>query len=132
MQAPDGARAASMQQPSGDPQAVSADELRLQRIMKMVVAALAFLLVAGLAVVIGRIIYLASSRATQPPAAQVAAGAKQRLQLPTGAVVRTISLSGDRIAVHYEAAGAAGIAVYDLATGALISDVAVETRPPAD
>lgn len=39
------------------------------------------------------------------------------LNLPAGAVVRSVSISGDRLAVYYDGAGAEGIAVYDLASG---------------
>lgn len=108
----------------GAPQAVetapgpSAAEARLQRNLRIVVIALAALIFAGLATVIGRVIYLASGTSTQravPSSAEPPEGAS--LQLPAGVQVRSISLSGDRLAVHYEGAGAEGIALVDLKTG---------------
>ena len=70
-------------------------------------SALAILLFAGLAAVIGRVIYLASPSATQPAAAPDArhpAGAEPASCRP-GAQVRSVSLSGNRLAVHYEVGG---------------------------
>jgi hypothetical protein len=130
MQASDGLIAASAQQSSGNPVSQSASDLRLQRILKFVVVALAILLFAGLSAVIWRVIYLASPTATQPAAApSLAIRPEQSLQLPAGALVRSLSLSGNRIAVHYEAASGAGIAIFDLKTGRIVSDIAVEPRP---
>lgn len=111
--------------------ALSPAEARLQRNLKIIVIALAVLLFAGLATVIGRIIYLASGQATQP-AATVATRPELSLQLPAGAQVRSISLSGDRLAVHYEAAGAEGIAVLDLRTGRPAASVGIERAAPRD
>jgi len=103
-------------------------EARLQRNLKIIVVAMGVLIFAGLAAIAGRIIYLASGNSTQPPvAASVVpftdAAQGQGLDLPAGAVVRSIALSGDRLAVHYEAAGAEGIAVLDLATGRALTRV---------
>jgi hypothetical protein len=128
MQASDGLLADNAQRsPDG---AVSPSELRLQRILKLVVVALALLLFTGLAAIAWRVIYLASPSATQPAAAPtLAIRPGQSLQLPAGAQVRSISLAGDRIAVHYEAGVEAGIAIFDLQTGRLVTDIGVEPRP---
>jgi len=106
-------------------------EARLQRTMKIVVVALGVLLFAGLATVAGRIIYLASAKTTQPPPApRPAVPPEAMLRLPAGAQVRSMSLSGDRLAVHYEAAGAEGIAVYDLAAGRALTDIGIKRTAP--
>src|SRR5262245_15096221 len=89
--------------PAGD--VPSASEARLQRNLKIIVTVLGVALFVGLAVVIGRIIYLASVAPAQP-AAEITAGAGALrpafgLQLPAGAQVRSMALSGDRLAVHY-------------------------------
>jgi hypothetical protein len=52
------------------------------------------------------------------------------LQLPAGAQVRSISLSGDRLAVHYEAQGSEGVAVIDLATGQPVASVGITRAAP--
>jgi len=106
-------------------------EARLQRTMKIVVVALGVLLFAGLATVAGRIIYLASIKSTQPPPApRPAVPPEAMLRLPPGAQVRSISLSGDRLAVHYEAAGLEGIAIYDLAAGRALTDIGIKRTAP--
>jgi len=126
MQAPDGALAASEQQTPNSPGSLPPSELRLQRILKTVVIALAVVLFAGLAAIVLRVIYLASPSATQPAAPTLAIRPEQSLQLPPGAEVRSISLSGSRIAVYYQAGADAGIAVFDLQTGRLVTDIAVK------
>ena len=129
MQAPDGALADTARRMPEDADTRSASDLRLQRILKLVVVALAILIFAGLAAVVWRVIYLASLSATQPASPMLAIRPEQSLALPAGAQVRSISLSGGRLAVHYEAGGATGIAVLDLQTGRMVTDVAVEPRP---
>ena len=111
----------------------TAAEARLQRNLKIVVVALGVLIFAGLATAVGRIIYLASAKPAQPVAspASVRLSPAASLHLPAGAQVRSISLSGDRLAVHYEAAGAEGIAVMDLATGQPVAAVGIQ-RGAAD
>jgi hypothetical protein len=97
---------------------ISASELRLQRNLKIIVVVLAVLLAAGLAAIVARIFYVASRPAAQPAAVSgEALKPGLSMQLPAGAEVRSISLSGDRLAVHYSAAGREGIAVLDLRTG---------------
>jgi hypothetical protein len=130
MQASDGALADTvrpMPDAAGTP---AASDLRLQRILKLVVAVLGLLIFAGLAAIVWRVIYLASPSPTQPAASpSLAIRPEQSLVLPAGAEVRSISLSGNRLAVHYEAGGGTGIAILDLQTGRMVTDVAVEPKP---
>jgi hypothetical protein len=108
----------------------TAAEARLQRNLKIVVVALGVLIFAGLATAVGRIIYLASAKPAQPGASSVPLSSGAGLQLPAGAQVRSISLSGDRLAVHYEAQGAEGVAVIDLATGQPVASVGITRAAP--
>jgi uncharacterized protein DUF6476 len=107
----------------------TAAELRLQRNLKIIVIALAVLMLAGLVAIVGRVIYLASGSPTQPAAPSLAIRHEQSLGLPAGAQVRSVSLSGNWLAVHYEAAGAEGIAVLDLQTGQVITSVGIKRVP---
>ena len=137
MQASDTAVAASA--PSISSVATSdARETRVQRLLKAVVILLALVLFAGLALVVGRVIYLASSTRTQATEATqgmqvaqptLAIRPEQSLELPAGAHVRSVSLSGSRLAVHYDVGSATGIAVLDLQTGRKITNVVVESKP---
>lgn len=134
MQASDGALAAPAERTRGAA-SPAPDDMRLQRILKIVVVALAILLFAGLTLAVGRVIYLAApsgTRLTQPAAPTLAIRPEQSLELPAGAQVRTVSLSGNRLAVHYDVAGAAGIAVIDLQTGRTITNVAIEPKRQGD
>lgn len=135
------AGAATSAQSSPSPAIPTEAELRLQRTMKFVVAGLALLLVAGLVTVAMRVIYLASKPRIQgepqattaaPSSAAAATHAlpsELRLRLPAGAEVRSVSLFGDRLAVHYVAAGRAGIAILDLKSGHKLTDVTVAPGP---
>ena len=107
-------------------------EARLQRNLKIVVFGLALLMFAGLAAIAGRIIYLASGTSTQPAAPGLAIRPEQMLSLPPGAAVRSVSLSGNRLAVHYEAGGADGIAIFDLETGQTITSVGIQRAAPTE
>lgn len=114
-----------------DPAAAAAVARKVKdRVLIFIVAFLGLLIVAGLVAVLLRIIYLSSGPAAQRanpadgggPVAAVPSAAGH-LDLPAGAVVRSVSLDGDRLAVHYEAPGGTGIAVVDLVTGAVLRRV---------
>jgi hypothetical protein len=119
----------------------------VERLLVFIVAFLGLLIVAGIAAVVLKIFYLSSGPVAQPassagggtgpPAAvssQAVADPKvpDRLVLPAGAVVRSISLAGDRMAVHYESPSESGVAILDLATGAVVRRVQIvpgEAKP---
>ena len=128
MQASISAAPASQQATSEPPRPVQVSHSRLQSILKFVVVALGFLLVAGVVTVIGRIIYLAAAPPTQP-AGPSTVSANQTLQLPSGSEVRSISLSGNQMAVHYEMPEGSGIAVLDLSTGRKATHVSIVSAP---
>lgn len=85
------------------------------RILKIAVVVMGVILVLGFAAVIGRIAYLVTR--TTKPAASAAIAKDLRLPLPEGAAVRSLALSGDRLAVHFETNSGAGVAILDLLTG---------------
>jgi len=124
--------------PSSSSAGATPEQQRLQRVLKIVVATLAVLLFAGLAVAVARVIYLASAPVAQPsrsaqtaaptPAPTPAIRPEQTLALPAGAQVRSVSLSGNRLAVHYDVGASSGIAVLDLQTGRTITNVAIEAK----
>jgi hypothetical protein len=128
MQASSSAAAVSQQSASEPMSSAQAPHARAQSILKFVVVALGVLLVAGLATVIGRIIYLASAPPVQPVASSTVSS-NQTLQLPQGSEVRSISLSGNQMAVHYEMPEGSGIAVLDLATGREATHVSIVSVP---
>lgn len=133
--------AAAASAPGAPATAEVSPEQRLQRILKFIVVTLAILLFAGLVAAVGRVIYLASAPVTQPatssltvaptPTPTPAIRPEQSIALPPGAQVRSVSLSGNRLAVHYEIGSASGIAILDLQSGRTITNVAIEARPAA-
>ena len=131
MYASTGAAPGSQQSTSGPMPSAQNPNARVQSILKLVVIALGILLVAGLAIVIGRIIYLASVPSVQPVAASMVSS-NQTLQLPPGSEVRSVSLSGNQMAVYYEMPEGSGVAVLDLATGRKATHVSIVPAPPRD
>lgn len=110
------------------------------RNMKIAVVVMAVILILGFIGIIARIFYL-SSRLPPPQSAQsslaqpLSAGAAQlsataRLELPPGATMRSVSLAGTRLAVHYESPSGSGIAIVDLETGRTVSRVEVAPTIP--
>jgi hypothetical protein len=103
-------------------------------LLRRAVIIMTTLLVAGVLLLIGRIIYLARGPTTQAASAAsmnaaTAPGllANVRLPLPAGAEIRQVSLAGSRLAVHHsQTGGGETITILDLATGAVVSRVAVE------
>ena len=107
----------------------SAGDAGLQRMLKVAIVAMGVMVVAGLLTVIGRIVYLASQDGQQASTASGAIAPAARLGLPEGASVRSVALSGDRLAVHYDAPGGSGIAILDLASGRALSRVDIVQEP---
>ncbi len=91
------------------------------RILKIAVVVMGVILVLGFAAVIGRIAYLVTR--TAKPAATTAIAKDLRLPLPEGATVRSLALSGDRLAVHFDAHAGPGVAILDLLTGEPVTHV---------
>lgn len=91
------------------------------------------MLVAGVALLIGRVIYLARQGGTQAASAAATSVepatllAQARLVVPTGAEIKSISLSGAHLAVQHQGPGVElGIVVLDLSTGQIISRISID------
>lgn len=121
----------------GDLQAGEADQPAVKpmfddaqmRKLRLAVIGMGAVLLIGFTTVIGRIVYLLNRPAVDPSiVAATASGAPPsdiRLALPAGATVRTLSLSGNRLAVHYDGPSGPGIAIVDLATGRAVQRVEI-------
>lgn len=104
--------------------------------LKIAVTIMTGILVLGVLTLFGRIIYLVARPSPQTAAASSAAASVARnpaaaitVPLPTGAVVRQTSLSGERLAVHYEGPSGAGIVLVDTITGQIISRIELKPEP---
>jgi hypothetical protein len=106
--------------------------------LRFAVIGMGGVLAIGLLAVFGRIVYLT----TRPPTAIAVtpAGAVApigtvsaaiandiALALPAGAKVRSQSLAGNRLSVHYEAPAGDGIIILDLETGRPVSQVRLQS-----
>ena len=114
---------------NGEP--TSADvmrEQRLQRNLKIVVFGLGALILVGLGSVIVKVTGLAttpSSGGQGVPSISAAwrAAGTVTLEIPKGSKVVSVSLSGNRLALHHEGPEGTGITVLDLNTGRRVVDV---------
>ncbi|MCB1510565.1 MAG: hypothetical protein KDJ36_06645, partial [Hyphomicrobiaceae bacterium] len=102
------------------------------RAIYAMVIIMTILIVAGIALVIGRIIYLANKSGgpshvqrspLQAPAPELS------LPLPAGAKVAETSLAGNRLVVRYSANGEDAVMIYDVVTGRTLSRIRL--RPEA-
>ena len=76
------------------------------RWVKIAIGIMTALLAIGIPVLIGRVIYLARygtnpSVTSAQPATEPSLAATSRLALPAGAQIKTLTLSGARLAVHH-------------------------------
>jgi hypothetical protein len=118
------------------PPSSSADlmrEQRLQRNLKIVVAVLSALILFGLGAVAVKVIGLATGTSGVSQSSRTVAivpGTTLSLEIPRGARIVSVSLSGNRLAVHHEGPDGPGIAILDIETGRRVLDVKpVETVP---
>lgn len=110
------------------------------RLWKAIVIGLGLLILVALAAVAAGMVSRARELGKGPARAAGVAGAIEsssgralnpaiRLALPEGSHIRSMTLSGDRLVVHYESARGAAIAVLDLATGKVESRVEIVPEP---
>jgi hypothetical protein len=114
----------------GEPAAIVLGDRQL-RLLKFAVIAMGVVLVLGFVAVIARIVYLVNrgGETTTTAISQPIRDAA-RLALPAGAVVRNLSLSGSRLAIHYDGPKGSGIVILDLATGAPASRIEIVPEVP--
>jgi hypothetical protein len=97
--------------------------------LRVVVIIMTVLLVAGIALLIGRVIYLASGgRDSGSAAAAIGTQAlvpETSLLLPEGASLKSSQLVGTRILAHYAGPRGEGLLVLDLSTGRTLSHVRI-------
>ena len=102
-------------------------DARQVRVLKIIVIVLGIMLLAGFAVVIGRIAYLA----TQPGRGIGSVPAREvSVALPPGAVIRSTAVSGDRMTVQFEAAQQTGFVIINLTKGQVISRIGFYPAAP--
>lgn len=122
------ADAAQRTLPDGTPMSATdlLREQRLQRNLKIAIAGMGLLMLVGLGAIAYKII--AGSGATRTAGGTVTAisgtpGGEIGVELPKGAKVVSVSVSGNRLAIHHESAAGTGIAIIDLDSGRRVADV---------
>jgi hypothetical protein len=100
------------------------------RALRIAVIVMGVLIVMGLVAVIGRIIYLMARPSGQITSHSGRLTPEIAAPLPAGAHIKSVTLQGDRLAIHYEAAAGAGIVVIDLASGKTLSRVRAVPEAP--
>lgn len=102
------------------------------RKLRIAVIVMSLMLVAGVATVIARIVYLAnrgSEQATVSRGADAVLAPESRLALPAGATVKSTSLAGNRLTAHYTSPKGEGVLIHDLVTGKTVSHVRFDVSP---
>jgi uncharacterized iron-regulated membrane protein len=103
--------------------------------LKIAVTVMTGILVLGVLTLFGRIIYLVARPSPHAAASNAVSGASRSpaaaitVPLPAGAVVRQTSLSGERLALHYDGPSGPGIVLVDTITGQIISRIALKPEP---
>lgn len=117
---------------------VAAPVSRLSRERLLVIAASIFgvLIILGLGAVLGRILYPSSETASQTEASSAGGQGSgaipfgTHLSLPDGAAVRSMALSGNQLAVHYDAPDGGGIVIINLTTGRTVGRLRTDSGGP--
>lgn len=101
--------------------------------LRMAVVVMTAVLVIGVMTLIGRIIYLASTRgevvAATASAAAVSLTPEAMVTLPTGHDLKSATLSGNRLLIHHVGPSGDGLMILDLATGSVQSRITVRRSP---
>lgn len=109
-------------------------EHKLQRNLKIVVLGLGALILMGLGAVIVKVIGLSTSAPAGQGIPSISAAwrttGEVTLEVPKGSKVVSVSLSGNRLAVHHDGPEGTDITIIDLNTGRRVVDVKpVEALP---
>jgi hypothetical protein len=109
-------------------------EQRLQRNLKIVVAGLAALILIGLGAVAVRVVGLSTGPAGGGSSSRTIAatsnGSVVSFELPKGAKIVSVSLSGSRLAVQHDGPAGPGITILDAETGRRVLEMkATEALP---
>lgn len=99
--------------------------------LKVAIVVMGAMIVIGILVIIGRMFYLAN-KPNPGNASRVVASpvTSARLNLPPGAVVQSMTMEGNRLAIYYQSPTGAGIKLVDLTSGSEISHIAIEPGVP--
>ncbi len=100
------------------------------RVLKIAVITMGILLVGGFAFVLAAIVYQASRGGQSGAGAggAVPGALETELAIPKDAIVTSLSLDGDRVALHLNSTAGPEIAVVDLKTGKVIARIRLKPQ----
>ena len=101
------------------------------RWLRRAVVGMTAVLVAGIALLIGRVIYLARPAGTQAASASMSLAIQPniRLALPAGSIIKTMTVDGNRMFISHARPGADDeITVVDLTSGKVVSHISIELK----
>ena len=100
------------------------------RVLKIAVITMGILLVGGFAFVLAAIVYQASRGGQSGAGAGggVPGALETELAIPKDATITSLSLDGDRVALHLNSAAGPEIAVVDLKTGKVIARIRLKPQ----
>jgi hypothetical protein len=102
---------------------------RQVQVLKIAVIVMGILLVGGFAFVLAAIVYQASRGGQdRGTSAAVLSGIEAEIPIPKDATIGSMSLDGDRLALHLNSAAGGEIVVIDLATGKIMSRIKLQPR----
>ena len=102
---------------------------RQVRVLKIAVIVMGILLVGGFAFVLAAIVYQASKGGQSAAGlGALPAGIETELPIPKDVTITSMSLGGDRLALHLNSAAGPEIAVVDLKTGKLIARIRLQPQ----
>lgn len=102
---------------------------RQVRVLKIAVIVMGILLVGGFAFVLAAIVYQASKGGQSAAGlGALPAGIETELLIPKDATITSMSLDGDRLALHLKSDAGHEIAVVDLKTGKLIARIRLQPQ----
>ena len=114
---------AVMAEPDNTPLPGTVFTPRQVRVLKIAVIVMGILLVGGFAFVLAAIVYQATQGGQDGAAGAGVAGVEAELPIPKDATVTSLSLDGDRLALHLNSAAGPEIAVVDLKSGKVIARI---------
>lgn len=97
--------------------------------LKFAIVGMGVLIIVGLLLIVGRIIYLASQPKTDSKTARPALTAEATISLPPGARPIRTSVDGSQLSIIYQIqSGQFGVMIVDLQTGQALSNVKIEAK----
>jgi len=119
---------AVMSEPDNTPLPGTVFSPRQVRVLKVAVIVMGLLLVGGFAFVLAAIVYQASQGGQGSAAGAGVTGVEAELPIAKDATVTSLSLDGDRLALHLQSSAGPEIVVVDLKSGKVVARIGLKPQ----